>query len=78
MIRVCIFTYSNKAYGLDISNWENIKSESGWYNSQLEEDLIERVLQGDILMYFDTHESALDWCENNKYLYEIVESNDNN
>lgn len=76
MIRVCIF--SNKAYGLDVSNWENIKSESGWYNSQLEEDLIERVSQGDILMYFDSHESASDWCEDNKYLYEIVEPDDNN
>ena len=77
MIRVCIF--SNKAYGLDVTYWEDKKSESGWYNSLLEEDLIERIGQEDIVMYFDSNDSAEDWCEENGYDYEFVkDSNDNN
>ena len=76
MIRVCIF--SNKAYGLDVTHWEDKKSESGWYNSLLEEDLIERIGQGDIVMYFDSNDSAEDWCEENGYDYEFVEESDDN
>ena len=76
MIRVCVFL--NKGYGFDVTHYENMRSEFGWYNSLLEEDLIERVCQGDIVMYFDTKESAEDWFEENNLEYEFVESNDNN
>ena len=75
MIRVCIF--SNKAYGLDVTHWEDKESESGWYNSLLEEDLIERIGQGDIVMYFDSKESAEDWFDEHELEYEFVESDDN-
>ena len=37
------------------------------------EDLIERVSEGDIIMYVDSNESAEDWCEDNGYEYEFVE-----
>ena len=69
MIRVSLF--NNQAYGFDISGWEN-------YNSLLEEDLIERVKDGDIIMYFDCNESAEDWCNRNGYEYELVEPDDDN
>ena len=77
MIRI-ILTSGNKAYGFDVSGYENQKSESGWYDNLLTEDLLERVGQGDIIMYFDTNESAEDWCEDNWYDYELVEPDDNN
>lgn len=69
MIRVCLF--GNKAYGLDVTDWEN--SESRFYNSLLEEDLIERVGQGDILMYFDEDSSAEEWCDEHGILFEMIE-----
>ena len=75
MIRVCLFL--NKGYGFDVTYYEDTKSESGWYNSLLEEDLIERVSQGDIVMYFDSKESAEDWCEEHGFEYEFVEPDDN-
>lgn len=75
MIRVCLF--GNKGYGFDVTYYEDMKSESGWYNSLLEEDLIERVGQGDIIMYFDSKESAEDWFNENNLEYEFVESDDN-
>jgi hypothetical protein len=75
MIRVCLF--GNKGYGFDVIHYEDMKSESGWYNSLLEEDLIERIGQGDIVMYFDSKESAEDWFDENKLEYEFVESDDN-
>ena len=75
MIRVCIF--GPNAYGFDVTGWENKFSEED-YDNLLTEDLIEIVSQGDILMYFDSNESAEDWCEDNKYNYELVKSNDNN
>ena len=75
MIRI-LLTSENKAYGYDVTGWEDKKSESGWYDNLLTEDLLERVGQGDIIMYFDTNESAEDWCEQNGYEYELVEPDD--
>ena len=39
-----------------------VKDQSGWYDNLLTKDLLERVGQGDIIMYFDTNEAAEDWC----------------
>ena len=75
MIRV-LLTSDKKAYGFDVTNWE-IKP-SNWYDNLLTEDLVERVGEGDILMYINSNESAKDWCEDNGYDYELVESDDNN
>lgn len=73
MIRVCIFnTY---AYGYDITSWE--KKPSEFYDNLLDEDLIERVSQRDIIMYFDTNENAKEWCTENELEYELVENDDN-
>ena len=76
MIRI-LLTSENKAYGYDVTGWEDKKSESGWYDNLLTEDLLERVGQGDIIMYFDTNESAEDWCEENEYEYELVKDDNN-
>jgi len=76
MIRV--YLTSNYAYGYDVAGYENKRSESGYYDNLLTEDLLERVGQGDIIMYFDTNESAKDWCNENGYMYELVEPDDNN
>lgn len=76
MIRV--YLTSTNAYGYDVTDYENMKSESGWYDNLLTEDLLERIGQGDIIMYFDTNESAEDWCNENEYDYELVEPDDNN
>ena len=43
------------------------------------EILLERVSQGDIIMYFDSQDSAEEWCESHRYEYIYVEpENDNN
>lgn len=76
MIRV--YLTSTIGYGFDVAGWEDEPSESGWYSNRLTEDLLERVGQGDILMYFDTNESAKEWCEDNGYEYELVEPDDSN
>lgn len=78
MIRVYLSTLSDSAYGYDVTGYEYQKSESGWYDNLLTEDLLERVGQGDIIMYFDTNESAEDWCKDNEYDYELVKPDDNN
>ena len=75
MIRI-LLTFGNKAYGFDVTGWE--RKSSDWYDNLLTEDLLERVGQGDIIMYFDTNESAEDWCKDNGYDYEFVEPDDNN
>lgn len=75
MIRLVLFSYSNKAYGYDVTGWENKSSD--WYDNLLTEDLVERTSEGDILMYFDCNESAEDWCEQNGYEYELVKDDDN-
>jgi len=75
MIRV--YLTSVRAYGYDVTGYEDRKSESGWYDNLLTEDLLERVGQGDIIMYFDTNESAEDWCNENGYDYEFVEPDEN-
>ena len=66
MIRI-LLTSGNKAYGFDVTDWEI-----------LTEDLVERVDKGDILMYINSNESAKDWCKNNGYEYEFVDSDDDN
>lgn len=76
MIRVNLTFYH--AYGYDVTGYEDRKSESGWYDNLLDEDLLERVGQGDIIMYFDSNGSAEDWCNENDYEYEFVEPDDNN
>jgi len=76
MIRV--YLTPNHAFGYDITGYENKLSESGWYDNLLTEDLIERVGQGDIIIYFDCNKSAQDWCEENGYEYELVEPDDDN
>lgn len=76
MIRLVLFQYSNKAYGYDVTGWETKPSD--WYDNLLTEDLVERVGEGDILMYIDCNESAEEWCEDNGYDYELIESDDNN
>lgn len=77
MIRV-LLSAGQKAYGYDVTGYEDQKSESGYYDNLLTEDLIEIVGQGDIIMYFDTNESAEDWCNENEYEYELVKPDDNN
>ena len=77
MIRVMLAS-GDHAYGYDVTGYEDRESESGWYNSLLEEDLLERVSQGDIIIYFDTNESAEYWCEQNDYEYELVKPDDDN
>ena len=75
MIRVIIVT-SNVAYGYDVTGWEY--EYSSYYDNLLTEDLLEKVDQGDIIMYFDCNESAEDWCDKNGYEYELVKPDDNN
>ena len=70
MIRI-LLTSGNKAYGYDVTGWENKYSE--WYDNLLTEDLVERIGEGDVLMYVDSNDSAEDWCEDNGYEYELVE-----
>jgi hypothetical protein len=76
MIRLILFSYSNKAYGYDVTDWENKSSD--WYDNLLTEDLVERVSEGDTVMYIGTNELAENWCEDNGYDYEFVEPDDNN
>lgn len=75
MIRI-LLTSGNKAYGFDVTGWEDKSSD--WYDNLLTEDLIERVGEGDVIMYVDSNDSAEYWCEDNGYDYEFVGSNDNN
>jgi hypothetical protein len=75
MIRI-LLTSGNKSYGFDITNWESKSSDL--YDNLLTEDLIERVGEGDVLMYVDSNESAEYWCEDNGYDYELVEPDDSN
>jgi len=81
MIRVWLqpdnIYYGGKAYAFDVSNFETRPSEYG-YDNLLTEDLIERVNQGDILMYFDSQDSAQEWCEDHQYEYIYVEPKDDN
>ena len=74
MIRV--YLTGDHAYGYDVTGYEEKYSE--FYDNLLTEDLIERVNQGDIIMYFDCNESAEDWCEQNGYEYELVKPDDDN
>lgn len=62
MIRV-LLSAGQKAYGYDVTDWENKPSE--YYDNLLTEDVVERVNEGDILMYVDSNELAEEWCEAN-------------
>lgn len=75
MIRI-LLTSGKKAYGYDITNWESKFSDC--YDNLLTEDLVERIGEGDVLMYVDSNDSAEYWCEDNGYDYELVEPDDNN
>ena len=75
MIRI-LLTSGNKAYGFDVTGWEDKSSD--WYDNLLTEDLIERVGEGDVIMYVDSNDSAEYWCEDNGYDYEFVEPDDDN
>lgn len=75
MIRI-VLTSGKKSYGFDVTDWE--RRPSDWYDNLLTEDLVERVSEGDILMYVDSNESAKNWCKDNGYDYELVEPDDNN
>ena len=75
MIRI-LLTSGNKAYGFDVTDWEN--KSSYWYDNLLTEDLVGRVDEGDTLMYVGSNELAEEWCEDNGYDYKLVEPDDNN
>jgi len=75
MIRI-LLTSGNKAYGYNVTDWET--KYSNWYDNLLTEDLVERVDEGDILMYVDSNETAKNWCKDNGYEYEFVNSDDDN
>ena len=70
MIRVLLST-TGFAYGYDVTNWENKHSE--WYDNLLTEDLVERVGEGDVLIYFGDVTSAEEWCSENDYEFQLVE-----
>ena len=74
MIRI-LLTFGKKAYGFDVTDWENKPSD--WYDNLLTEDLVERVSEGDTLMYVGSNELAEDWCKNNGYDYELVKDDNN-
>lgn len=74
MIRVVLFRNNKKAYGFDVTDWENKPSE--FYDNLLTEDLIERVSEGDILMFFASDEDAREWLEDKDFEYELVEPED--
>ena len=69
MIRV-LLTSGEKAYGFDVTNWES--KHFDWYDNLLTEDLLERVSEGDILMYVSSNELAEEWCKDNGYEYEFI------
>jgi len=75
VIRI-LLTSGNKAYGFDVTDWETKSSD--WYDNLLTEDLVERVGEGDVVMYVDSNDSAEYWCEDNGYDYKFIESDDNN
>lgn len=78
MIRIVTFLNNSKAYGYDITGWD--EKYSDYYDNLLTEDLVERVNEGDILIYFGSIEDAEEWCENHDLEFELVKSeeNDNN
>lgn len=72
MIRVLLST-TGAAYGYDVTGYEDRKSESDWYDNLLTEDLLERVGQGDVLIYFGDVTSAEEWCSANDYEFQLIE-----
>lgn len=73
MVRV-IFFY-DKAYGYDVTDWEYKSSE--YYDNLLTEDLVERVAEGDKIMYFDSPESAEEWCMEYSFEFEMLKDDNN-
>lgn len=67
-----LLTTANICYGFDVTNYKTMKSISGYYDNLLTEDLIERIDQGDVIIYFDCNESAEDWCLEHDYTYQLV------
>ena len=61
MIRVCIFkTYPpSEVFGYDITGWDEQYSKH--YDNLLTEDLVERLEDGLIVMYFSDEEKAKDF-----------------
>ena len=74
MIRI-LLTSGKKAYGFDVTDWET--KHSDWYDNLLTEDLVERVSEGDTLMYVGSNELAEEWCKYNRYDYELVKDDNN-
>ena len=74
MIRI-LLTSGKKAYGFDVTDWET--KHSDWYDNLLTEDLVERVSEGDTLMYVGSNELAEEWCKDNEYDYELVKDDNN-
>ena len=74
MIRI-LLTSGKKAYGFDVTDWET--KHSDWYDNLLTEDLVERVNEGDTLMYVGSNELAEEWCKDNEYDYELVKDDNN-
>lgn len=74
MIRI-LLTSGKKAYGFDVTDWET--KHSDWYDNLLTEDLVERVSEGDTLIYVGSNELAKNWCEDNGYYYELVKDDNN-
>ncbi len=74
MIRI-LLTSGKKAYGFDVTDWET--KHSDWYDNLLTEDLVERVNEGDTLIYVGSNELAEDWCKDNGYDYELVKDDNN-
>lgn len=70
MIRV-ILSGSTHAYGYDVTGWE-YEYPNSTDLSLLDLDLLERVEDGDIVMFFNTSDNAKEWCENNDYIYEFL------
>ena len=76
MIRVCLFGY--RAYGYDVTGWVSKTPNDLCYDNLLTEDLVERINEGNILMYFPDNESAGNWCEKHYFDYELVEPEEEN
>jgi len=76
MIRVWL-SNSQRAYGFDVTGWEKKTPNDLYYDNLLTEDLVERINEGDILMYFPDNESADEWCYSEGYEYELVKNDDN-
>lgn len=62
MIRVCIFSTNlpSEVFGYDTTGWED-EQYSKYYDNLLTEDLVERLRDDQIVMYFSDEEDAEDF-----------------